>query len=299
MEITKEVINKVELIKDYRDNEKLRASFNILATDTFGIDFEPWYKKGFWNDSYVCYSFTLEDRIIANASINRMKLRWDGKYYNALQIGTVMTAPEYQKQGLAYKLLETIVKEWENKVDFIYLFGNDNALNLYKQFDMEEYNEHRFFSVLPERKENGKIRKLDLSEEKDLKLMVEMANNRITQSEAIGIEDDSHLIMFYCHQWFADKLYYVEEKNAILVMEEQDDTLQLYDVISKEVQEMEELLTLISTEKSVKVEFHFKPKVCKLPLEEVLRVVDDQTLLIRHNGIKPKETFRFSIFSHA
>jgi len=299
MENTKEVMSRVEFIKDYRDNEKLRGSFNTLATETFGIDFEPWYKKGFWNDSYICYSYALEERIIANVSVNRLKLRWDGKYYNALQIGTVMTAPEYQKQGLSYKLLDTVMKEWENKVDFIYLFGNDQALNLYKKFDMKEFDEHRFFTVLPDHKENEGIRKLDLSEEKDLKLMVEMTNNRIAQSEAIGIEDDSHLIMFYCHKWFAEKLYYVESKNAILVMEEQEEILQIYEVISNEVQEMEELLPLISTKEAVKVEFHFKPRACSLPLEETIFVKNDQTLLIRHLGMEPKETFRFSAFSHA
>jgi len=290
--------NKFEFIKDYRDNETLRASFNDLAKETFGIDFDPWFQKGFWNDSYICYSFAFEGKIVANASANKLKFKWDGKEYNAIQIGTVMTTPDFRKQGLAYRLLDSIVKEWENEVDFIYLFGNDHALELYKRFDMKEFNEHRFFATLPESKESG-IRKLDLNDNKDYKMMVEMTANRIAQSDAIGVEKDSHLVMFYCHQWFADKLYYAEEKNAIIVMEEQNDTLHLYDVISEEVQEMEELLTMISVEKAVKVEFHFKPKLCKLAMEETPLVKEDQTLLIRHKGIEPKETFRFSEFSHA
>lgn len=291
-------MNNIELIKNYRDNDTLRASFNTLAKETFGIDFEPWHQKGFWNDSYICYSFKVDNRIVANASANRMKFKWDGKEYNAIQIGTVMTSPDYRKQGLAYRLLETIVKEWENEVDFIYLFGNDQALDLYKKFDMHEFNEHQFFTILPEQKKSD-IRKLDLSDDKDYKLMVEMTHKRVAQSKAIGIEADAHLVMFYCHQWFADKLYYIESRNTILVMEEQNEILHLYDVISEEVQEMEELLTLISIKKEGKVEFHFKPKMCQLPLEERLLVKEDQTLLIRHKGIEPKETFRFSEFSHA
>lgn len=291
-------MNNIELIKDYGDNETLRTSFNTLAKETFGIDFEPWHQKGFWNDSYICYSFKVGNRIVANASVNRMKLKWDNETYNAIQIGTVMTTHDYRKQGLAYRLLETIVKEWENEVDFIYLFGNDQALDLYKKFDMHEFNEHRFFAMLPEQKESD-IRKLNLSDDKDYKLMVEMTHNRVAQSKAIGIEADAHLVMFYCHQWFADKLYYLESKNTILVMEEQNETIHLYDVISKEVQKMEELLTLISIKKEGKVEFHFKPKMRQLPLEEIPLVIEDQTLLIRHKGIKLKETFRFSEFSHA
>lgn len=299
MEITKEVIDKAKFIKNYRDNDDLRGSFNKLAIESFGINFEPWYQKGFWNDNYMCYSFQLEGQIIANVSANKMKLKWDGKDYEAIQIGTVMTLPAFRKKGLAYRLLDMVVKEWENKVDFIYLFGNDSALNLYKQFDMKVFKEHRFFTSMPSIKNEGKIRKLDLNNEVDLKLMVEMANKRVAQSDTIGIEDDAHLIMFYCHEWLADDLYYIEEKETILVLEEEDEVLHLYDVISKEVQEISEILELIDISKVEKVEIHFKPSKCKLPLEAIVLEKEDQTLLIRHQGIEPKTTFRFSEFSHA
>ncbi|MCK8058984.1 MULTISPECIES: GNAT family N-acetyltransferase [unclassified Fusibacter] len=299
MQFTKNLMNMVELVKDYKNNDALRSSFNRLATETFGIDFEHWYKKGFWNDRYICYSFVFEGQVIANASINRMRLRWDGKYYNAIQIGTVMTAPKFRKQGLSYRLLDTIVKEWENEVDFIYLFGNDSALNLYKQFEMKEFKEHRFQAVLPAFKGINGIRKLDLQNEADLSLMVEMTKNRTAQSEAIGTEEDSHLIMFYCHQWFAEKLYYIEKKHSLLIMDEEDETLHLYDVISEEVQEMQEILELICVKNAETVEFHFKPSKCKLQLEESILSVEDQTLLIRHKGIEPTESFKFPTFSHA
>ena len=63
--------------------------------------------------------------MVSNASINIMDLAWEGRSYKAIQIGTVMTNPEYRNIGLAYRLLDMIMNEWEDKVDFIYLFGND------------------------------------------------------------------------------------------------------------------------------------------------------------------------------
>lgn len=290
-------MNNIELIKDYKENNTLRASFNHLAKETFGMSFEPWYQNGFWNDAYICYSFKVEDRIISNVSINKMKLKWDNKDYTAIQIGTVMTTPEYRKKGLASHLLETIVKEWENEVDFIYLFGNDDALDLYKKFKMVEFNEHQFFTTLPNQKQSD-LRKLNLSDDNDYKLMLDMSQRRVAQFEAIGVESDSHLVMFYCHKIFADKLYYLESKKTIVVMEE-DEILHIYDVISNEVQDMDELLTLLSIKNEGKVEFHFKPVMRQLTLEETLLVIEDQTLLIRHKDIEPKETFRFPEFSHA
>lgn len=44
-------------IKDYKQDDARRASFNRLADSIFGIQFEEWYQQGFWNDNYICYSF--------------------------------------------------------------------------------------------------------------------------------------------------------------------------------------------------------------------------------------------------
>lgn len=41
-------MSHMTLMKDYRNNEELRASFNVLAKKTFGLDFEDWYQNGYW-----------------------------------------------------------------------------------------------------------------------------------------------------------------------------------------------------------------------------------------------------------
>ena len=82
-----------EFIKDYKTNDQYRLSFNNLAMETFGIDFETWYQQGHWNENYICYSYLKEDRVISNVSLNTMELMLDGKKQKAIQIGTVMTDP--------------------------------------------------------------------------------------------------------------------------------------------------------------------------------------------------------------
>lgn len=51
------VINQKEYIfkKGIRDDHKIRKSFNHLAKQSFGFDFEAWYQLGFWNDKYIPY----------------------------------------------------------------------------------------------------------------------------------------------------------------------------------------------------------------------------------------------------
>ncbi len=43
----------LNFIKDYKDYEQYRESFNTLACKVFGITFESWYR--FWGDSYIFY----------------------------------------------------------------------------------------------------------------------------------------------------------------------------------------------------------------------------------------------------
>lgn len=50
-----------------------------------------------------------------------------------IQIGTVMTRPEYRRRGLAGKLVKEIVKDYRDRCDGIYLFGNLSALDFYSE----------------------------------------------------------------------------------------------------------------------------------------------------------------------
>ena len=71
--------NMYEMIKNYKDNESLRLSFNELAGKTFGLDFEDWYQNGFWRENYVPYSIVENGKVIANVSVNITDILWDGE----------------------------------------------------------------------------------------------------------------------------------------------------------------------------------------------------------------------------
>ena len=89
--------NTLHIVKNYRNDNLLRRSFNELAKQVFGIDFEPWYQKGYWTDNYQPYSITEENRVVANVSVNRTNMLYNGKKMNLIQLGTVMTASEYRR----------------------------------------------------------------------------------------------------------------------------------------------------------------------------------------------------------
>ena len=96
------------IIKNYRNNEELRQSFNELARKTFGIDFEDWYQNGFWSDRYNPYSVVENGRVIANVSVNHMNFIRRGERQFFIQLGTVMTEESYRNRGLIRQIMEEI-----------------------------------------------------------------------------------------------------------------------------------------------------------------------------------------------
>lgn len=153
-----------------RDNEQIRRSFNELAQKTFELSFEQWYQNEYWGDSYIPHVLLDNGRVIANASVNIINTVWQNKSRCYIQLGTVMTDPEYRNKGLASFLLNTIIAEWEAKCDAIYLFANDSVLDFYPKFGFVAANEYQ--SEMTIKKLPGAVRKLDMSAVQDRELLL-------------------------------------------------------------------------------------------------------------------------------
>lgn len=63
-----------EMISDYKDNKMYCDSFNKFVESIFDINFEEWFRSGFWNDKYVCYFYIDNNEVILNVFINKMNL---------------------------------------------------------------------------------------------------------------------------------------------------------------------------------------------------------------------------------
>jgi transposase len=61
-------------------------------------------KDGRYMEPYIDH-----DEVIANVSVSELQMLIEGQEVSALQIGTVMTHPEYRGKGLARKLMECVI----------------------------------------------------------------------------------------------------------------------------------------------------------------------------------------------
>jgi len=270
-----------QLIYDYKDNQKYRESFNELAKLVFGLDFSQWYEKGCWNDQYSCYSYIDGEKVIANASISKMTVAVNGKDYRAIQVGTVMTHPDYRHKGLAKKLMNNIIDKYEKQYDFIYLFANETVLDFYPKFGFSRVQESRYFINADglQKKSNMTNRKLNVENIKDVSLLKLYAKERIPLSSVLDVKDNESLLMFYFLIAFPNSIYFIEDKNVIVLFEKEDEELHLFDVVSRSEIDVIEVLSYITTSDIKRIIFHFIPDCHDLE-SEVIETEDD-VLFIR------------------
>ena len=84
--------------------EGLCQSFNQLTQLTYGFDFTGWQAAGLWTHRYQPHCLLYGGQVVANVSVNRMRFLWGDKSLSMIQLGTVMTHPDFRGQGLSWEI---------------------------------------------------------------------------------------------------------------------------------------------------------------------------------------------------
>ena len=215
--------------KNYRNNEALRASFNRLAEKTFGLNFENWYRNGFWKDNYIPYSVVIDGEVVSNVSVNACNMNYKGKIVKLIQLGTIMTDDDYRGNGYARALMEEVIKDYDGKVDGIYLFANDSVLEFYPKFGFKEAKEYQFTKDVTISGECT-AQNVPLRDKIDFDRTVEILDTK-KQNAQLYMVDNPGLYMFYLSQFMTENLFYIEECNSYAIAEIEEDTLILHTIL--------------------------------------------------------------------
>ncbi len=214
------------LHKHVRDDDRVRAAFNALAGEVFGLSFEEWYRQGCWTDRYIPYLLLDGDRAAANVSVNRMETDWDGKRKHCIQLGTVMTAPAYRGRGLARMLIEEVLRDWLDRCDALYLFANDTVLDFYPKFGFQRQAEtqRRLLPSLLPAAAPQPLRRLDMALPADRELL-RACYQRGNPHTRLPMLDNEGLLMFYCASFLRDHVFYLEDSQTAAILEREEDAL--------------------------------------------------------------------------
>lgn len=308
-------------VDNVMEQDDIRQSFNALAQTTFGLDFEPWYQKGYWNKTYQPMALVHQGQVISNASANDMTFMINNEVVKAIQIGTVMTHIEYRHMGLARQIMLEIHKRYENTAAFFYLFCNDQARGFYEALGYQPLQETRYvienIDLLPYRLkttkslvtgEQSSYRQLHLDNERDLDLFKLYAKHRQPLGETFSHFKDEALLLFYATYFYQECLYYSPVHEEIVMIEKEGEQIKLLDALTLNekafdqdalIQRVLQEVASTTTLEKVVLEICFTPTLEKFtvsqsPLEEA-----NSTTMIYQNHQTLPENFRFSVLSHA
>lgn len=287
--------NKIH--KFYRDNDLLRKSFNTLANETYGLNFEDWYQNGYWGDNYIPYSIVASNQVIANASVNIMDFDSLGTKNRYIQIGTVMTAPSYRNQGLSRILIEEIINDYRKTVDGFFLFANDSVLNFYPRFGFRKGQEYQY-SRSVRNEEAPYAVQIPMNDKGDWALL-EDAILKSYHNSAFGMRHNVSLIMFYITKFMREQVFYIEKQKAYVIAEIKDEMLVIYDVFSPSYSDINQIIAAFG--RNIKtVTLGFTP-LEKQGFDESEVHEEDTTLFLMGDGFDffEEKKMMFPLLGHA
>jgi predicted N-acetyltransferase YhbS len=288
----------MRFVKGYRDEGVLRESFNQLASDTFGINFEKWYELGFWTEKYEPYSFADGNKVVSNVSVNKINMVINGEMKSAIQIGTVMTHPDYRGKGLSAALMYKVLEDYQD-TDLIYLFANSSVLDYYPKFGFRSIQEHQTIVKLVGHGKGLPLKKLDVGKEEDLDLIYKLAQRKVPVSGTFSSTGTAELQMFYCTYVFPNDVYYLPEEETVILMKVEGTTLYIFDVISPKELDMEEMIQKIAPQEVKEVHFHFTVQNSSENFITKTFKGDEVLFVKTANGLVLPETIKHPITSQA
>jgi GNAT superfamily N-acetyltransferase len=288
-----------QLVTNFKTDTKIRQSFNQLAQSVFHFSFEDWYQRGLWGDSYIPYSLMWNGEIVSNVSITRMNLKLDGQQKTGLQIGTVMTNEDFRNRGLNKYLLQHILREWENKVDFIYLFANDSVLDFYPKFNFHSVDQYEVSKPFQSKGIKLKYRRLDVNVEKDYQLLAQSISESSPHAAIADLANVS-LVMFYCLWFMQGEVYYFEELDAVILATIEEQTLIVKDVFARNMIPLDDMVDSLSGEIIDQVKLGFTPVDTKGYTETKLATGTDTLFVYGDKADEFREKkWMFPVMSHA
>ncbi len=265
----------------------------------FGITNQTWHDfsaKGYWDYTYKALSFLQDDSVIANAAAFSLPLLINGEKISAAGIQSVMTHPDFRRQGLMTQLLNKLIEEIDKQCECILLFTENPKL--YTSFGFQIVQE--YLMTVPYDKKNNKdslLRKLDFYNEEDRQLISETIANsqRLSNMFSTLNYQPSFYLNMYDSKW-NEKLYYSKKLDTMIVYEVENEKLKLFGVFALVLPILDELCVEIS-ESFKEIEFYFYPDQLGIDDVQLTELQSSKYLMVRSNKELDFKGYKFPVLT--
>ncbi|NWK69835.1 GNAT family N-acetyltransferase [Bacillus paramycoides] len=279
--------------------EPKREQLFPLFEEVFGITSQTWHDfsaKGYWDYTYKALSFLQDDSVIANAAAFSLPLLINGEKISAAGIQSVMTHPDFRRQGLMTQLLNKLIEEIDKQCECILLFTENPKL--YTSFGFQIVQEY-LMTVQYDKKNNKDtlLRKLDFYNEEDRQLISETIANsqRLSNMFSTLNYQPSFYLNMYDSKW-NEKLYYSKKLDTMIVYEVENEKLKLFGVFALVLPILDELCEEIS-ESFKEIEFYFYPDQLGIDDVQLTELQSSKYLMVRSNKELDFKGYKFPVLT--
>lgn len=234
-----------------------RAGYFRAVQKIYGLEFEKWYRSGYWDNRFVPYVLMQNGNVVSSVAICINDINWQNERKRYVQISTVMTLPGYRNKGLNRFLMEAVLNEWVDKCDAIYLLANDSVVDFYPKFGFEVFKEFQYSK--PITKSIGTYRKLNMEDADDWNLMIkkyELGN----PFSALTVENRSQFV-FHCNHSFSNDIYYVDNYDAVAIVRHENSIMNCYDIYAAGDFLIDDILNILANKSIQTAYLGFTPKL--------------------------------------
>ncbi len=271
------------------DDPALLAGFNALAEQSFGISFAS------VGGDYEPHVLVREGQVVANVSVNQIPFVRNGQKLLLIQLGTVMTHPDYRHRGLSRWLMERVLSKWQGCCDGIYLFANDSVLDFYPRFGFRPAQEWERRVSVPRSDGAGVLRQMDMDDPADWALLWEKFTKGNPYS-ALQMTENHALLAFYAGGFRRECFWYAPALGLVLALEEEDG-LWCLDIFGAADIPMKTVLALLPPSVGNEIRLGFPPREAVGTL--VPHREEDTTLFILGDDPFAGAQMLFPLLSHA
>jgi GNAT superfamily N-acetyltransferase len=223
------------------------------------ISFRRWYEYGGWTERYSVFALVEGDQIVASASLSRMQIALRDEELVGWQLGAVGTLPEARGRGLQRRLIPSLL-DHTDPGGLVFLFATHQILEFYPRFGFERVRERLFHAEYRAAPREPKLRLLDPANADDRALLLRVAAMAQPVTTLFGARDYGVTVLWYWlnfarHRW----LVYAPEYDAILVVDQTNDLLRIYDILAVTSFDLSHYLPRMIASPITRIEFGFTP----------------------------------------
>jgi GNAT superfamily N-acetyltransferase len=271
----------------------LQAAFCDYVPQVFRtVDFRRWWAWGEWNDDYRAFAVLDEGRVVANASVTRMRLQLEGREVIGYQLGAVGCVPSHRGRGLSRVVMQAALDSCGAAP--VLLFANENVLDFYPRFGFAPWEQMLFGVACYAEPGLEPVPVLELAEAPVRAGLAALCDEGLAVTTRFGARGHARIASWYAANAFSRPLRQLRA-DAWVLAEAKDGTLYIDDVFAREPFDLRPHRPRLIDQPITAVHFGFTPERW-WPQAGVIGVDEEAYLFVR-NLERPSGPHRFPVMA--